>query len=66
MAYNKSQWIESFEGQMSILRPHMTGRLLATVSLSAWHTHGSKGEDPIKGAKAESAELDRQAKGTSR
>jgi hypothetical protein len=35
MEYNRAQWIESFEGQMSILRPHMTGRLLATLSLSA-------------------------------
>jgi hypothetical protein len=32
MSYSQIQWVESFEGQMSILRPHMTGRLLATVS----------------------------------
>jgi hypothetical protein len=49
--YNRDQWIESFEGQLSILRPHLTGRILATMSLAAWHKHGRKDEDPIKAAK---------------
>lgn len=65
MEYNKAQWIESFEGQISILRPHTTGSLLATLSLSAWHSRGTKGEDPIKAAKEESAALDERAKGES-
>jgi len=52
VAYNKEQWIASFEGQLSILRPHLTPRLLATMSLAAWHRHGRRDEDPIKAAKA--------------
>jgi hypothetical protein len=48
--YNQRQWIESFEGQLSILRPHLSARVLDTMSLSAWHQHGTKGEDPIKAA----------------
>lgn len=48
--YNQRQWIESFEGQLSILRPHLSARLLDTMSLSAWHQYGAKGEDPIKAA----------------
>lgn len=59
MAYNKDQWIESFEGQLSILRPHLVGRALAAVSLSAWHRRGRKDEEPIAAAKAESAALDK-------
>lgn len=62
MAYNRDQWVQSFEGQMQILRPHMTERLLATVSNSAWHSRGVNGEDPIKAARAESAEIDARAK----
>ena len=52
MAYNKAQWMESFEGQLSILRSHLTPRLLATMSLTAWHQHGRRDEDPIKAARA--------------
>jgi hypothetical protein len=60
--YNQRQWIESFEGQLSILRPHLTARVLDTMSLAAWHQLGAKGEDPIKAAKAWSAELDKPKK----
>jgi hypothetical protein len=60
--YNRQQWIESFEGQLSILRPHLTARLLDTLSLAAWHQFGTKGEDPIKAAKALSATLDKPKK----
>lgn len=55
--YNRDQWVESFEGQLVILRPHLTGRVLATMSLAAWHKHGRKDEDPIKAAKEWSASL---------
>jgi hypothetical protein len=60
--YNREQWIESFEGRLSILRPHLTPRLLNSMSLSAWHKHGTKDEDPIKAAKAWSASLDQPKK----
>ncbi len=62
MAYKKDQWIESFQGQLSILRPHLTLRVLATMSLVAWHARGLKGEDPIKAAKEESKAQDMKAK----
>ena len=62
MAYNKQQWMTSFEAQMSILRPHLTGRVLETLSLGAWHKHGTKNIDPINAAKEESALLDQQPK----
>ena len=61
-SYNQRQWIESFEGQLSILRPHLTPRVLDTMSLSAWHQRGAKGEDPIKEAKDLSAALDKKSK----
>jgi len=60
--FNKDQWIESFEGKLLLLRPHLTGRILATISLSAWHSRGRKGEDPIKAATEESKALDSSAK----
>jgi hypothetical protein len=41
--YNRDQWIESFEGQLALLRPHLTQRVLATMSLSAWHEFGLAG-----------------------
>lgn len=59
-AYNRNQWIESFEGQLAILRPHLTQRVLSAMSLAAWHAHGSKGMDPINVAKALSAEMNKQ------
>ena len=52
MAYNKDQWTSSFEGQLAILRPHLTERILATMSLAAWHKHGRNDEDPIEAARA--------------
>jgi hypothetical protein len=60
--YNRQQWVDSFEGQLSILRPHLTQRLLSTMSLAAWHSRGTKGEEPIKAAKAWSASLDKAKK----
>jgi hypothetical protein len=57
--YNRLQWIESFEGQLAILRPHLSPRLLTTMSGQAWHKHGTKDEDPIKAAKAWSVALDK-------
>lgn len=62
MAFNRDQWIESFEGQMTLLRPHLAGRLLGVMSNMAWHARGSKGEDPIEAAKAEAVALDQRAK----
>jgi hypothetical protein len=58
VAYNKDQWIASFEGQLVILRPHLTGRILASMSVAAWHQHGRKDEDPIKAARDWSKSLD--------
>jgi len=57
VTYNKDQWIESFEGRLQILRPHLTGRILGSMSNTAWHSRGTQGEDPIKAANAASAEL---------
>lgn len=61
MAYNKDQWRSSFEGQLAMLRPHLSDRLLGTLSLSAWHGRGSKQVDPVQAAKAVSQEMDAQA-----
>jgi len=61
MAYDKNQWIESFEGRLSILRPHLTARVLATMSLAAWHQFGAAEEDPVKVARELSKLLDQQA-----
>jgi hypothetical protein len=58
VAYNKDQWTSSFEDQLAILRPHLTVRVLATMSLSAWHQHGKHDEDPIKSAREWSKSLD--------
>jgi len=52
MAYNKDQWIESFEDRLTILRPHLTLRVLVTMALSAWNQHGRADEDPVKAANA--------------
>jgi hypothetical protein len=51
-AYNRDQWIESFEGQLAILRPHLTQWVLSTLSLAAWHAHGTNDRDPIEVARA--------------
>lgn len=58
MTYNKDQWIASFEGQLAILRPHLTTRLLTTMSLAAWTEFGTAGEDPVEVARALSRLLD--------
>lgn len=55
MAYQKDQWMSSFEDQMSILRPHLTQRVLTTMALQAWHRHGTT--DPIQAARLVVAEL---------
>jgi hypothetical protein len=59
-SFNKDQWISSFEGQMTILRPHLTLRLLDTMSNAAWHRYGAKGVDPIEAARTASKALDKQ------
>ena len=62
MTYNNDQWIESFEGRLQILRPHLSGRVLESMSNAAWHSRGTQGEDPIAAANAASADLDARAK----
>ena len=62
MAYNKAQWRSSFEDQLSLLRPHLSLRLLDTMSLRAWGEYGTKDVDPVTAAKAESKRHD-EAKG---
>jgi hypothetical protein len=62
MTYNKDQWIESFEGRLQILRPHLTGRVLDTMSNAAWHSRGARGEDPVMAANTASADLDARAR----
>lgn len=61
MAYNKDQWIASFEGQLSIMRPHLSGRVLASMSLQAWHRFGRSDEEPVRVARELSKLLDSQA-----
>jgi hypothetical protein len=56
--FNRDQWIESFEGQLSILRPHLTPRVLETMSLAAWHEVGRAEVDPIEAARELSKLLD--------
>jgi len=58
MAYNKDQWISSFEDQLQILRPHLTERVLTAISGSAWHTAGTKDVEPIEAARAVSKAMD--------
>ena len=55
MAYQKDQWMTSFEGQLAILRPHLTQRVLTTMALQAWHRHGTS--DPIQAARSVVTEL---------
>ena len=61
MAYNRGQWIESFEGQLSILRPHLSERVLASMSVMAWNQYGTKDVDPIQAARDWSKSLDKPA-----
>ena len=44
-----------YEGQLAILRPHLTERVLTTMALQAWHRHGTT--DPIQAARQVVAEL---------
>jgi hypothetical protein len=60
VAYNKAQWIESFEGQLSLLRPHLPEKVLATMGNAAWHNVGVADADPIEAARALSKLLDAQ------
>ena len=59
-SYRKDQWTSSFEDQLSILRPHLTQRVLGAMGLAAWNAHGLKGEDPIEAARKVSAGLDQK------
>jgi hypothetical protein len=61
MAYRKDQWTASFEGQLSILRPHLTQRVLTTMSLAAWQRFGLRDADPIQSARDWSTSLDKAA-----
>ncbi len=58
MPYQKDQWMTSFEGQLAILRPHLTERVLTTMALQAWHRHGTT--DPIEAARTVVKELTAQ------
>jgi len=46
---------------MNILLPHLTPRILTSMSLAAWHQHGRKDEDPIQAAREWSKSLDKPA-----
>ena len=61
MTYNKDQWISSFEDAMVGLRPHMTGRVLTSIALMAWHKYGTKDVDPKKAAQEWSKSMDKPA-----
>lgn len=58
--YRRDQWIASFEGQLAILRPHLSGRMLEAISAGAWRAQGTKGVDPIQAARDESAAIERR------
>lgn len=57
--YRRDQWVRSFEGQMSVLRPQRGLAQLKTESASAWKSAGRKGVDPIQAANDWSAAIDR-------
>ena len=59
LKYNSLQWRETFEGQLGLLRPHLSVRVLDAMSLQAWNEFGTKDVDPVKAAKTCSAELDK-------
>lgn len=59
MNYNRGQWMDSFEGRLALLRPHLTNRVLSAMSLQAWIERGTKDIDPVEAANALSAELDK-------
>ena len=50
VAYRKDQWISSFEDAILRLRPHLTARILNTITGMAWQRHGAKGKDPKEAA----------------
>jgi hypothetical protein len=58
--YNKDQWISSFEDEILRLRPHMSSRVMASITTMAWHQHGSKGKEPYEAAREWSSSLDRK------
>ena len=60
VTYKRDQWIDSFEGQLSILRAHLTARVLGTMSLAAWHEFGRAKVDLIMAAKELSLLLDKR------
>ena len=62
MAYDKQQWMASFEGRLAILRPHLSERVLESMAITAWHRHGVRGEEPVAAAAAASAAIDAAAK----
>jgi hypothetical protein len=64
MAYQKDQWMTSFEGQLAILRPHLTQRVLTTMALQAWHRHGTT--DPIEAARHVVTELTSATSGSAK
>ena len=57
MIYNKDQWISSFEDAILQLRPHLTARILNTITGMAWQRYGSKGHDPKAAAETWSASM---------
>ena len=59
MKYNKDQWISSFEDVMVGLRPHMSARVLTTISLMAWNKYGKNDVDPRKAAGEWSTSMDK-------
>jgi AbiV family abortive infection protein len=58
-AYNRDQWIGSFEGQLSPLRPLLRTSVLAAISSLTWDEQGLDGVDPVDAAKRLSAEMSR-------
>ena len=58
MNYNRDQWISSFEDAILRLRPHLTERVLNTITGMAWQRYGVKGQDPKSAADAWSASMD--------
>ncbi len=51
---NRDQWIESFETQLSAVRPRLTPHLLSAIGAAAWDSHGQACEAPIKAAEEHS------------
>ena len=58
MIYNKDQWISSFEDVILRLRPHLTPRILQTITVMAWQRYGAKGQDPKSAAQEWSTSMD--------